>query len=30
VRDRFGSAVITRGVLVGREPGIAMPLLPND
>jgi len=30
VRDRFGSALITRGVLVGREPGIAMPLLPND
>ncbi len=30
VRDRFGSAVITRGVLVGRDPGIAMPLLPND
>ena len=29
VRDRFGTAAITRGVLVGREPGIAMPLLPD-
>ncbi len=29
VRDRFGSTAITRGVLVGRDPGIAMPLLPD-
>jgi DNA polymerase-4 len=29
VRDRFGSDAITRAVLVGREPGIAMPLLPD-
>ena len=29
VRDRFGSDAITRGVLVGRDPGIAMPLLPD-
>jgi DNA polymerase-4 len=29
VRDRFGTAAITRGVLVGRDPGIAMPLLPD-
>jgi len=29
VRDRFGSAAITRGVLVGREPGLAVPLLPD-
>ena len=29
VRDRFGSDAITRGVLVGRHPGIAMPLLPD-
>ncbi len=29
VRDRFGSAAITRGVLVGRDPGITMPLLPD-
>ena len=30
VREKFGSAAITRGVLVGRESGIEMPLLPND
>ena len=29
VRDRFGSAAITRGVLVGRDPGISVPLLPD-
>jgi DNA polymerase-4 len=29
VRDRFGSAAITRGVLVGRDPGISMPMLPD-
>jgi DNA polymerase-4 len=29
VRDRFGSRAITRGVLVGRDPGITMPLLPD-
>jgi DNA polymerase-4 len=29
VRDRFGSAAITRGVLVGRDPGLFMPLLPD-
>jgi DNA polymerase IV len=29
VRDRFGTASITRGVLVGRDPGIAMPMLPD-
>ena len=29
VRDRFGSAAITRGVLLGRDPGITMPLLPD-
>jgi DNA polymerase-4 len=27
VRDRFGSGAITRGVLVGREPVIWVPLL---
>jgi DNA polymerase-4 len=30
VREKFGSNVITRGVLVGRDSGIVMPLLPND
>ena len=29
VRDRFGSAAVTRAVLVGRDPGISMPLLPD-
>jgi DNA polymerase-4 len=29
LRDRFGSAAITRGVLVGRDPGISVPLLPD-
>ena len=29
VRDRFGSAAITRAVLVGRHPGITMPHLPD-
>ena len=29
VRDRFGSTAITRGVLVGRNPGVTMPLLPD-
>jgi DNA polymerase-4 len=29
VRDRFGTAAITRAALVDRDPGIAMPLLPD-
>jgi DNA polymerase-4 len=29
VRDRFGSAAVTRAVLVGHDPGISMPLLPD-
>lgn len=29
VRDRFGSAAITRAVLMGRDPGPAVPLLPD-
>ena len=29
VRDRFGSSAITRAVLLGRDPGIAMPVLPD-
>ncbi len=29
VRDRFGSKAITRGVLLGRDPGLTMPLLPD-
>jgi DNA polymerase IV len=29
VRDRFGSAAISRAVLVGRDPGLAVPMLPD-
>ncbi|HET8527831.1 MAG TPA: DNA polymerase IV [Gaiellaceae bacterium] len=29
VRDRFGTGAITRAVLLGRDPGIAMPQLPD-
>jgi DNA polymerase IV len=29
VRDRFGSTAVTRAVLLGRDPGLAMPLLPD-
>jgi DNA polymerase IV len=29
VRDRYGSAAITRAVLVGRDQGLSMPLLPD-
>jgi DNA polymerase-4 len=29
VRERYGSDAITRGVLVGRDPGVWVPLLPD-
>jgi DNA polymerase-4 len=29
VRDRFGTAAITRAVLLDRDPGVSMPLLPD-
>ena len=29
VRQRFGNASVTRGVLVGRDPGLEMPMLPD-
>jgi DNA polymerase-4 len=29
VRERFGTAAITRGVLLGREAGLEVPLLPD-
>jgi DNA polymerase-4 len=29
VRDRFGTGSITRAVLLGRDPGISVPLLPD-
>ncbi len=30
VRDRFGSAAVTRAVLLGRDPGVVMPVLPDE
>jgi DNA polymerase-4 len=29
IRERFGSGAITRAVLVGRDPGPWVPLLPD-
>jgi len=29
IRERFGSAAVTRAVLLGRDPGITVPLLPD-
>jgi DNA polymerase IV len=29
VRDRFGTAAVTRAVLLGRDPGLTVPLLPD-
>jgi len=29
VRERFGSAAITRAVLLGRDPGLTVPMLPD-
>jgi DNA polymerase-4 len=29
VRDRFGTTAVTRAVLLGRDPGISVPLLPD-
>ena len=29
IRDRFGSAAITRAVLLGRDHGLTVPLLPD-
>ena len=29
LRDRFGSEAITRAVLLGRDRGVEMPLLPD-
>ena len=29
VRNRFGAAAVTRALLVGRDPGIGMPILPD-
>ena len=29
VRHRFGAAALTRGVMIGRDPGLSMPMLPD-
>jgi DNA polymerase-4 len=29
VRERFGSAALTRGSLVGRDQGYSLPMLPD-
>ena len=29
VRDRFGSSAVTRATLLGRDPGLSVPLLPD-
>jgi DNA polymerase IV len=29
VRERFGSGAITRAVLLGRDQGLSVPLLPD-
>jgi DNA polymerase-4 len=29
VKERFGSDAVTRAVLLGRDPGITMPTLPD-
>jgi len=29
VRERFGRDAVTRAVLLGRSPGVVMPLLPD-
>jgi DNA polymerase-4 len=29
VRERYGTGAITRGVLLGRSPGVVMPVLPD-
>ncbi|MDQ3982889.1 MAG: DNA polymerase IV, partial [Actinomycetota bacterium] len=29
LRDRFGSSAVTRAVLLGRDEGLSVPLLPD-
>ena len=29
IRDRYGSSSVTRGVLLGKDPGLVMPMLPD-
>lgn len=30
VRERFGTTSVTRAVLLGRDPGVSMPMLPDE
>ncbi len=30
IHDRFGASAVTRAVLLGRDPGISMPLVPDQ
>jgi len=30
VREKFGTSAVTRAVLLGRDPGISMPTLPDE
>jgi DNA polymerase IV len=29
LRERFGSQAVTRAVLLGRDPGLSVPMLPD-
>ena len=29
LRERFGASAVTRAVLLGRDPGVSMPMLPD-
>ena len=29
LRERFGAGAVTRAVLLGRDPGVSMPMLPD-
>jgi DNA polymerase-4 len=29
VREKFGTAALTRAVLLGRDPGLTVPMLPD-
>ena len=29
LRERFGAQAVTRAVLIGRDPGLSVPLLPD-
>ncbi|SDC18143.1 hypothetical protein [Actinokineospora iranica] len=29
LRERFGSAAVTRAALLGHDPGVSVPLLPD-